>query len=140
MSIFRRNSRRLPGTLCDETPARADDASFHSRCATCAMPISFGFQPPTRTKVDARWVHDGPAVDGHKALPVSGRWQPAIPVHEVPEPRDDSEYDGPVTAYLRHLLDEMTADRDRLDAANGVLVAKVREQAAENQQLRDVAR
>jgi len=87
---------------------------------------------------------------------IAGKWQPRIPVHEVPEPRDDSEYDvraveatpdelaqwgaylrdrnvpaastdGPVTAYLRHLLDEITADRDQLEHANGLLVAKVRE-------------
>lgn len=122
MSIFRRHSRRLPGTLCDETPA-AD--------ADLMVPLKDRgrwFRPLTPEQIQP-YASFASAIGNGVAVP-------RIPVHEVPEPRDDSEYDvprtplvtdGPVTAYLRHLLDEMTADRDQLDAANGLLVAKVRE-------------
>ena len=92
-----------------------------------------------------------PDVSEHLSAPKAGRWQPRIPVHEVDvigaEEIPGGEIDRELLASLRrevlmlrgnlrlaradasaaeHELCEVTADRDRLDAANGVLVAKVR--------------
>jgi hypothetical protein len=89
--MLRRDPRRLPGTLADETPRPmiADGpVAARSRCATCAQPISWvGIDLPS----GGFWSHANPSAVDHNAEPVHGPYVPAS-VASKWQPRDDAEY------------------------------------------------
>lgn len=68
--------------------------------------------------------------------PDVGRWEPKPETPTVPAYlRRPLLEDGPITQRLRHELGELTADRNRLDTANGVLLARINRLTA---QVRDL--
>lgn len=93
MNLFRRNPRRLPGTLCDETA----DADLMVPQEQRGKWVVRGDSPPggflpmpdlTDEQMAALQARFDEAHAGLRPLPTR-----RIPVHEVPEPRDNSEYD-----------------------------------------------
>lgn len=116
---LRRDRRRLPGTLCDETPQPVID---RARCRQCDGPLklvktmSHGFQ----------WWHCEPVADGHAPLLVEPPVAEEEPVPTVAELRRALEVERARRVATEHQLVEVTTDRDVLERANGRLISRQR--------------
>lgn len=135
IKMLRRDGRRLPGTLCDETPPAAVD---RSRCVECNGAVVL---VPT-LGLGLQFIHDAPTGNGHlPVLPTQAadarmvamldgerklRIAAEDRLREVTREQGATRDDRLRRQKLEQQLAEVIRDRNTLERANGRLTSRQR--------------